>query len=719
MFANDDGEDVAIAELEESAPDVVLELASEFFEDKPAAPEGQMVWPEFMKEIDNVYRSNSSHVFLLHGNVNDYPDNSGVRSSLAMSLYTRYDYYWTLERQRMEALASGQPFTEPADDASKIRSVTCTYTIPDGLVFASVKGFEIFEAIMRSDPTWANRELHTPDLRSTLVMLNAYFRIAAVRYRENRERRLRLAHPQTIPSVKQRLREELAERPEINLTILLFDAKMCFPAGPVSQLVPDRTPIAYLERWALDGSIANRNKIILVSQRVSDVQQSLRTGDSHVTTIRVGRPTVADRREWIHNFQEYIKITPPLINGKARRAVTFAEDLTNDIVANNASGMSRFQIEGVFMESWLKDEPVDLGMISGHKRKAIEAEYGDILDIRQPVEGMETLGYHTKLKKYAEEWIIEPLLLGDKRRCTRGVALTGPPGTGKTKFALCVAATCKMNFLLVDLSKLFGGIVGETEENTRRLFEAIDEMAPCIVFFDEFDSAAPSRQTSGDSGVGARIFNRIMVWMSDPARWGRVVAMLATNRPDMIDAAMLRAGRFDDLLPTLPPLPGDVAGRKSILLALSKGLDMKFHRSLATTMDKKNEGLGRLLHDARIWTGAEMERLVKLAYGKAAQREADAARAEASEQKLDRRDTLALVRTKTKTAIITEPDWNQAFAAYRPQTGDMQAQIDLALRFCNNLDYVPDDWRARLEQIGSASEPAPAAYTGALDYERD
>jgi SpoVK/Ycf46/Vps4 family AAA+-type ATPase len=166
-------------------------------------------------------------------------------------------------------------------------------------------------------------------------------------------------------------------------------------------------------------------------------------------------------------------------------------------------------MEAIFMQHWLTGDPVDLRMVADHKKKALEAEYGDILDIRQPDPSIlcpETKGKSEEvkraavwsllgglelLKQFGEDFVIEPMLIGDRRRCTRGFILAGCPGTGKSWYAELLAANCGVNFIFVDFSKLFGGIVGDTERNVQRLFEAIEAMAPCIVFADEIDLAFP------------------------------------------------------------------------------------------------------------------------------------------------------------------------------------------------------------------------------------
>ncbi|XP_061687061.1 peroxisomal ATPase PEX6-like isoform X3 [Syngnathoides biaculeatus] len=130
-----------------------------------------------------------------------------------------------------------------------------------------------------------------------------------------------------------------------------------------------------------------------------------------------------------------------------------------------------------------------------------------------------------------------------------GILLHGPPGTGKTLLAKAVATECSMTFLSVKGPELLNMYVGQSEENIREVFERARSAAPCVVFFDELDSLAPSRGRSGDSGgVMDRVVAQLLAELDALNASARVFVIGATNRPDLLDQSLLRPGRFDKLV---------------------------------------------------------------------------------------------------------------------------------------------------------------------------
>ena len=144
----------------------------------------------------------------------------------------------------------------------------------------------------------------------------------------------------------------------------------------------------------------------------------------------------------------------------------------------------------------------------------------------------------------------------------RGILLYGPPGTGKTLIAKAVASESGANFIPVRGPQLLSKWVGESERAVREVFKKARQVAPSIIFFDEIDALAPARGTNSDSHVSDNVLNQILTEMDGLEELKDVVVMGATNRPDIVDPALLRAGRFDRLVYIGEPT---LADRKKII----------------------------------------------------------------------------------------------------------------------------------------------------------
>jgi len=143
----------------------------------------------------------------------------------------------------------------------------------------------------------------------------------------------------------------------------------------------------------------------------------------------------------------------------------------------------------------------------------------------------------------------------------KGVLLFGPPGTGKTLLAKAVATESGANFIAIRGPEVLSKWVGESEKAIRDVFRRAREVAPVVVFFDEIDAIAPARGYSFDSGVTDRIVNQLLTEMDGLVPLNNVVVLAATNRPDIVDPALMRPGRFDRIIYVPPP---DKDSRKQI-----------------------------------------------------------------------------------------------------------------------------------------------------------
>ena len=142
----------------------------------------------------------------------------------------------------------------------------------------------------------------------------------------------------------------------------------------------------------------------------------------------------------------------------------------------------------------------------------------------------------------------------------KGILLYGPPGTGKTLLAKAIATESEANFISIKGPELLSMWVGESEKGVRKIFRRAKQVAPCIVFFDELDSIVPKRGRDNSNNVTERMVNQILTELDGVEKLHDVVFIAATNRPDLIDSALLRPGRLDKLI--MVPAPDNKAREK-------------------------------------------------------------------------------------------------------------------------------------------------------------
>ncbi|XP_008939379.1 PREDICTED: peroxisome biogenesis factor 6, partial [Merops nubicus] len=231
--------------------------------------------------------------------------------------------------------------------------------------------------------------------------------------------------------------------------------------------------------------------------------------------------------------------------------------------------------------------------------------------------------------------------------CRYGLLLYGPPGTGKTLLAKAVATTCAMTFLSVKGPELINMYVGQSEENVRNVFARARAAAPCIIFFDELDSLAPSRGRSGDSGgVMDRVVSQLLAELDGLHSTREVFVIGATNRPDLLDPALLRPGRFDRLV--YVGINEDRESQLQVLSAVTRQFKLDPSVNLTTILEKCPAQL----------TGADIYALCSDAMMNAVKR-----KVEWIEEGLD---------TESSALVLTTEDFLQAAAGLQPSVSEQE-----------------------------------------------
>jgi len=185
---------------------------------------------------------------------------------------------------------------------------------------------------------------------------------------------------------------------------------------------------------------------------------------------------------------------------------------------------------------------------------------------------LDDVGDMTEVKQVLTEAVLWPLTYPDTFarlgiRPAHGVLLYGPPGCGKTYLVRALAGSGQANVLPVKGAELLSKWVGESERGVRELFRRAREAAPALIFLDEVDALAPQRGQGSDSGVTDRVVAALLTELDGIEALRDVVVVAATNRPDLIDSALLRPGRLDRLVYVPPP---DGPARAEILKAAAR-----------------------------------------------------------------------------------------------------------------------------------------------------
>ncbi|HKL23809.1 MAG TPA: CDC48 family AAA ATPase [Candidatus Nanoarchaeia archaeon] len=225
---------------------------------------------------------------------------------------------------------------------------------------------------------------------------------------------------------------------------------------------------------------------------------------------------------------------------------------------------------------------------TGEEAKATGVSYEDIGGLKDEVAKVREM---VELPMKHPE-IFEKLGVG----APKGVLMTGPPGTGKTLLAKAVANETDSSFYSINGPEIMSKYYGESEKHIRETFEKAQKNSPAIIFFDEIDSIAPKRGEGTDQ-TEKRIVSQLLSLMDGLKSRGQVVVMAATNRPDDIDPALRRPGRFDRELKINPPTEG---GRKEILQIHTRGMPLG-----------KNVNFDEISRKTIGYTGADIEALCK------------------------------------------------------------------------------------------------------------
>jgi transitional endoplasmic reticulum ATPase len=356
----------------------------------------------------------------------------------------------------------------------------------------------------------------------------------------------------------------------------------------------------------MDGLTTRGNVIVIAATNREDaIDPALRRPGRFDREIEIGVPTIRGRQEILQIHTRGMPLEEVNLDDIA--------EMTHGFVGADVSALAR-EAAMRALRRYLPDielgNPIPTEMLE--TMRVTSQDFADALKDIEPSAMREVLieipntswddvGGLESVRKVLHEAIEMPLedpeafkRLGIKP--PRGVLLFGAPGTGKTLIARAVANVSSANFISIKGPEIMSKWVGESEKAVRMIFKKAKQVSPCVVFLDELDSIAPKRGGHHDSGATERIVNQLLTSMDGLEDMDNVFIIAATNRPDIVDPALLRPGRFDKLL--LIPVP-DEASRLKILEVHTR--NMPLHGVDLKAIGKRLEG----------YVGADIENLCR------------------------------------------------------------------------------------------------------------
>ena len=432
-----------------------------------------------------------------------------------------------------------------------------------------------------------------------------------------------------------------------NTKMVLFidHVEKIIPSGDIASMsLEERVSLIWICEWSVSAKISSVGScILMLSDNLADVSRELLKSSYRIEPIFVGLPNEAQRKDYI----EYLLKD----NG-------VKTEITADEFAKLSSGLSKKSIKDIKLKSEAEDIPISFEFIKEKKHSVLQKEYGDVLEFIYPELDFENIGGMEKAKDYLLKNIVKPIMKGDLRRVPMGILLCGPSGTGKTLLVNALARASGFNCVKIDMSRILGQYVGESEKNFKKCLLGAQSQHPVIVFVDELDTAF-RRGDSGDSGVSRNIFSEFLQFTGNTNNRGKVIFIAATNRPDLIDPALKRAGRFDKKIPILLP---DARERADIFRIITKkyGFDTDIEDFMPFAQETEN------------YTGAEIETVVRKAYELANEDETD-------------------------NNILTAQIMSEAIMRCRPSTQQVQFMTMLAIDECDDKDLLPEKYKGLLD----------------------
>ncbi len=491
--------------------------------------------PKWAQRMRRAYRSGSASQFILYGNVTDLvsapPKESDDKAERR---------YLSLRR-----FLTGIMF-EPFD-------VVLHYDRGRGI--RAKKGSDHFQGFLKAFDTfrgtsWSKPTAGDGDKSGPLALANMLPRDAG-RALELIDRFLRASQQRTEASESSSGRVPAP----LKVAVVVDYAHFIVPRGePIHQTSERAQTLIRLLDWASDPAITEGAvATVLITENLTDLNRLI-VESPYSTKIKIDLPRADSLGRYVHH-----------LTGDDERFDRVSE-VSRELLAAKLVGLSRVNVRTLLLEALGSDEPLTLATLTEVKKRLIEKEAAGRIEFIEPNRTLDNVAGHHE----AKAWLRQDAALlkkGRLRAIPMGYLLCGRIGTGKTFLVHCWAG--EVGIPVVEITNFRERWVGASEGNLERIFTILHALGQVVVFIDEADQATGKRDAgSGDSGLSGRIYGMLAKEMSDTANRGKILWVLATSRPDLLEVDLKRQGRLDVHIPLFPP--GDAESRHELFAAMAR-----------------------------------------------------------------------------------------------------------------------------------------------------